>query len=329
MDRDKPQFSIIILCWNSDQTILKCLNALSGQTNHDFEILLVDNGSTKPVSTEMIEHYPDLRIRFFPLEKNLGFAEGNNFAAFKASADYIILLNGDAFPRADWIENIQQGIMKYPDSFFASKQIIADHPDRLDGTGDVYHVSGWAWRKSYNTLVSDLVDREGEVFSACGASAVFPTRAFKKVNGFDDDYFSYMEDIDLGFRLRLMGYRCMYLPSAVVFHVGSGSTSRRSDLAVYYSQRNVVWTYVKDMPGIWVWLLAPIHILANLLMIVLAISRKQGTVTMRAKRDALRDFASILKKRRQVQSTRVVSAWEVLKFIDWNPISPIIKLIHR
>jgi GT2 family glycosyltransferase len=329
MDSEKPQFSIIILCWNSGQTISQCLDALSVQTNQDFEIILIDNGSPVPISSELIKKYPALRIHLYSLEKNLGFAGGNNFAASKASADYLVLLNADAFPKADWLENIHNGITKYPNCFYTSKQIMADRPDRLDGTGDVYHVSGWAWRKSYNTLVSELEDREVEVFSACGAAAVFPSVVFRQVNGFDDDYFSYVEDIDLGFRLRLIGYRCMYLPSAVVLHMGSGSTSRRSDLAVYFSQRNLVWTFIKDMPGIWVWMLAPIHIFANLFMIALAISRKQGKITMKAKWDVFQNFGSIIQKRRQVQSTRVISSWKVIKTMDWNPVSPIIKLIHR
>jgi GT2 family glycosyltransferase len=329
MDSNKPQFSIILLCWNSANTISKCLDAMSAQTHKDFEIILLDNGSPVPISDEITKKYPALRIHFFALEKNLGFDGGNNFAASKANADYLVLLNADAFPKVDWLENIHSGIMKYPNCFYTSKQIMADRPDRLDGTGDVYHVSGWAWRKSYNTLVTELEDREGEVFSACGAAAVFPTQAFRQVNGFDDDYFSYLEDIDLGFRLRLIGYRCIYLPLAVVLHLGSGSTSRRSDLAVYYSQRNLVWTYIKDMPGIWVWVLAPIHLFANFVMIALSASRKQGKITLIAKWDAIRNFGSILLKRRQVQSTRVVSAWKVIKTLDWNPLSPFIKLIHR
>jgi GT2 family glycosyltransferase len=329
MDSTDPLFSVIILCWNSDQTISKCLDALAAQTYKDFEIILVDNGSSVPITSELVERYPYLRINFYPLEKNLGFAGGNNFAVSKVKTDYIVLLNADAFPKPDWIENIYQGVIKYPGSFFATKQINANQPDRLDGTGDVYHITGWVWRKSYNTLVSDYVDREGEVFSACGAAAVFPTLAFREVNGFDDEYFSYLEDIDLGFRLRLKGYRCIYLPAAIVFHVGSGSTSRRSDLAVYYSQRNLVWTFIKDMPGIWVWVLAPLHILANFFMIALSITRKQGKVTISAKWEAIRKFRSINQKRKQIQSTRVASAWKVIKIMDWNPISPMIKLIHR
>ena len=165
----------------------------------------------------------------------------------------------------------------------------------MDGMGDVYHISGLVWRRAHNSLISAVHNQEREVFSPCGAASVYPTGAFKKVNGFDEDYFSYSADIDLGFRLRPLGYQCIYLPDAVVYHVGSGSTSRRSDLSVYYGQRNLVWTFLKDMPGVFVWILAPFHLLANLVMVLIGIFRKQGGVTIRAKWDALLNLRGILR----------------------------------
>jgi GT2 family glycosyltransferase len=328
MDKVHPLFSILILCWNSNQTIVSCLDALDAQTIQDFEIILVDNGSTEPISKELLIRYSHLSIDFYTLEHNIGFAGGNNFAASHAKADYLVLLNADAFPNPDWLDSIRKGIIKYPNCFYASKLIMADHHERMDGMGDVYHVSGIVWRRSHNTLISKVNDREQEVFSSCGAAAVFPVSAFKQVNGFDEDYFSYNEDTDLGFRMRLMGYKCMYLPDAVVYHIGSGSTSRRSDLSVYYGQRNLVWTFIKDMPGIVVWILAPVHLLGNLLMIVLAIFRRQGAVTIRAKWDALRNISAIIRKRKVVQNTRSVPVQQLLRVMDWNPFSPISKLIH-
>jgi GT2 family glycosyltransferase len=324
-----PFFSIIILCWNSNSTIALCLESLNAQTNQDFEILLIDNGSTEPIPSELVEKYPHLTIKLFRLEDNVGFAGGNNFAATHASGNYLVLLNADAFPNQDWLDNIRNGISKYPNCFYASKLIMGNSPERLDGTGDVYHVSGLVWRKSHNTLISSFPDREMEVFSACGAAAVYPINAYRLVNGFDDDYFSYVEDIDLGFRLRFIGYRCIYLPNAVVQHVGSGSTSRRSDLSVYYGQRNLVWTYLKDMPGIFVWLLLPLHLLTNLLLIALGISRKQGLISLRSSRDALLKLPEVLQKRKKVQSTRTIPILKLMSRLDWNPFSPLNKLIHQ
>ena len=329
MDMKNPIFSIIILCWNSNPTITLCLEALNAQTINDFEILLIDNGSTEPISSDLVGKFPHLSIRFFRLEHNIGFAGGNNFATSHAAGNYLVLLNADAFPDEDWLEYIRRGILKYPNCFYASKLIMENSPERLDGTGDVYHVSGLVWRKSHNTLISSLPDQEMEVFSACGAAAVYPITAYRLVNGFDDDYFSYVEDIDLGFRLRLIGYRCIYLPSAVVHHVGSGSTSRRSDLSVYYGQRNLVWTFVKDMPGIFLWLLLPLHLLTNLILLALAVFRRQGLITLRAKWDALLKLPKMLNKRKQIQSSRTVPTRKLMSMMDWSPISPINKLIHK
>jgi len=329
MDQEHPFFSISILYWNSDQTIDACLDALNAQTDQDFEILLIDNGSTQPISRRLIEKYSRLPINLFTLEHNFGFAGGNNFASAKAKAEYLVLLNADAFPRPDWLENIRDEIRHHPGCFFSSKLIMANDPCRLDGTGDIYHVSGLVWRRSYNTKISSFPEKEQEVFSACGAAAVYPLNAFKQVNGFDEDYFSYVEDIDLSFRLRIRGYKCIYLPNAVVNHVGYGSTYRRSDLAVYYGQRNLVWTFFKNMPGIFVWILAPLHLLSNLLMITLGIFRRQGKITIKSKWDALRNLTLIFQKRKLVQSTRSVPIHRLLLAMDWNPISPMIKLIHK
>jgi GT2 family glycosyltransferase len=329
MDTPTPYFSVVILCWNSNQTIAACLEALDSQIMKDFEVLLVDNGSSKPISSDLVGKFPRLIIKLYTLGHNAGFAGGNNYAAARACGSYLILLNADAFPTPDWLERIQAGIEKFPGCFFASRLVMANHPERLDGAGDVYHVSGLAWRNSFNTLISKVNDREGEVFSACAAASAYPLDAFKRVNGFDEDYFSYIEDVDLGFRLRLLGYKCIYLPTASVYHVGSASTARRSDLAVYYGQRNLVWTFFKDMPGMYVWLLAPLHILTNLLQVALAILRHQGRITWKAKVDAVRGLSKVWQKRRQIQGTRTVPVQSLLSAMDWNPFSPVSKLVHR
>jgi GT2 family glycosyltransferase len=324
-----PYFSIIILCWNTNQYLFACLRSLNNQTWKDFEILIVDNGSPEPISKTYFADFNNLSISFFQLKDNIGFAAGNNFAAAHARGEFLVLLNADAFPEPDWLETIRNAITKYPHCFFASKLIMANHPQKLDGEGDVYHISGLVWRKSYNTLESESSQKEGEVFSACGAAAVYPKEAFAMVNGFDDDYFAYLEDVDLGFRLRLAGYKCMYLPGAVVFHIGSGSTNPRSDLSVYYGHRNLVWTFFKDMPGVFVWILSPLHILVNLLMIIISFSRKQGIVSLRAKFDAFNNFSMIIQKRKTVQSMRRISAIQLIKHMNWNPFSPFVRFLHK
>lgn len=324
-----PFFSIIILCWKSNQFISACLESLNNQTDQDFEILLVDNGSPDPIEHLNLTKYSELRIKFFKLKANVGFAAGNNHAAEFAKGKFLILLNADAFPNPDWIKNVREGINKYSNSFFASNLIMANHPEKHDGKGDAYHFSGLVWRKSNNTLITKKFETEREVFSACGAAAIYPREAFEKVKGFDPDYFSYLEDVDLGFRLRLIGYKCIFLPNAVVKHVGSGSTGVKSDFSVYYGHRNLVWTFIKDMPGVFLWLLLPFHLFVNLAQIFVYILRGQGKITWQAKVDAIKDLPHIIEKRRLVQQARSVPSVHIIRNMDWNPLSPFIKALKK
>lgn len=327
--RINPFFSIIILCWKSNQFIFACLESLINQTDQDFEILLVDNGSPDPIENLDLTKYSELQIRLFKLKTNVGFAAGNNHAAEFARGKFLILLNADAFPDPDWIKNVRGGIKKYSNCFFASHLIMANHPERHDGKGDAYHFSGLVWRKSYNTLISKEFETEHEVFSACGAAAIYPREAFEKVKGFDPDYFSYLEDVDLGFRLRLIGYKCIFLPHAVVKHVGSGSTGAKSDFSAYYGHRNLVWTFIKDMPGIFLWLLLPFHISVNLAQILVYVLRGQGKITVQAKLDAIKDLPKVIEKRRHVQQTRTVPPLNIIRKMDRNPLSPFIKALKK
>ena len=136
-----------------------------------------------------------------------------------ARGQWLALLNADAFPEPDWLERLLEAAETIPNAFFASRQIQANSTELLDGEGDVYHISGLAWRRNYGLPVLEKFDTE-EIFSSCAAAALYPRQAFLDAGGFDEDYFSYHEDVDLGFRLRLKGLRCFYVPKAVVYHVG-------------------------------------------------------------------------------------------------------------
>ncbi|PKO09671.1 MAG: glycosyltransferase family 2 protein [Chloroflexi bacterium HGW-Chloroflexi-2] len=326
-EKQNPKFSIIILFWNNGQYFQKCLDSLSNQIVNDFEIIIIDNGSQEPIIQELLQDFPNLQIELIQLPENIGFSAGNNLGVEHSRGKYIITLNADAFPEKEWLENIHKAIEKYPDCFFASKLIIANDPVKIDGAGDVYHFTGQVWRKYHNYEEKSLQLKEKEVFSACGAAAIYPKEAFLKVGGFDPDYFSYVEDIDLGFRLRLAGYNCIFLPDAVVHHVGSGSTGKKSDFSVYYGQRNLVWTFMKNMPGLLFWMLLPFHVILNILAIGLSLIRKQGKVTIKAKIDALNCLPGILSKRRNIQKNRQVSIFHIIQVVDWNFISPLKKLL--
>ncbi len=318
-----PLVTIVIVTWNSKNYLPRCLHALSAQTNKNFEILIIDNGSTDQEYLDVEGEYPELRLIIKKINENLGFAVANNIGAHLACGKYLALLNTDAFPEPDWLEQLLKAAEDHPEfNFFASRQIQANTPDLLDGTGDAYHVSGLAWRQNYNRLASAYGSQSCEVFSACAASALYSRDDFLKTGGFDEDYFSYFEDVDLSFRLRLAGGRCLYVPQAVVYHVGSASTGKESDFSFYYGYRNLVWTFFKDMPATLFWIYLPRHMLMNIYRSAVFLLRKNNGVILKSQVDAFRALPSILRKRKQVQKLRTVASRELHRIMTKEPFFP-------
>ena len=144
---------------------------------------------------------------------------------------------------------------------------------------------------------------------------MYRTASFKAVGGFDESFFCYLEDIDLGFRMQLRGYTGLYVPDALVYHIGSAISGIQSDFSVYHGHRNLVWAYIKNMPLPILLITLPYHLLLNMLSIVYFVYRGQGRIILKAKKDALLGIPEILKKRHKVQSNRLVSnryVWSIL-----------------
>ena len=315
--------SILITPWNSGAYLPRCLECLVAQTVQDFEIIIVDNGSTDGSLDDLEAQWPDLNLSIERLGENRGYTVANNLGARLALGKWLALLNTDAFPEPDWLENLLKAAEKYPAySFFASRQLQAKDPQLLDGCGDALHVSGQAWRWFYNYPADRYGLEPREVFSACGAAALYERTAFLAVAGFDEDFFSYLEDIDLSFRLRLRGYRCLYVPQAVVHHIGSASLGLLSDFAFYYAHRNFIWCFLKNMPPGLLWRYLPAHLAVNLTYLMHYALRGRGQVLWRAKRDALRGLGMILKKRAEIQKTVTVTDADLLKTMETGWLDP-------
>jgi GT2 family glycosyltransferase len=314
--------SVIIVNWNGERFLARCLAALMEQTVTPHEIILVDNASSDG-SVEIVRQYPSVRLMIQSL--NTGFARGNNLAIAATSAEskWIVLLNPDAFAEPLWLEKLLDAAKSNPEfEMFGSKLVNAADPALQDGDGDAYHMSGLVWRMGHGVPVSNTVEVVREVFSPCAAAALYRRSILCANGGFDEDYFCYVEDVDLGFRLRLAGYRCLYVPESVAHHVGSGTTGgQHSEFALYHGHRNLVWTFVKDMPGILFWLLLPLHLLLNLVSIIWLALRGQGGIIWRAKCDALMGLPKMWRKRQQLQKTRVATIAEIWRQLDKRIIS--------
>jgi GT2 family glycosyltransferase len=321
--------TIIIVNWNCGELLAECLRCLKMQTFKSARVLVVDNASSD--GSIAAAGIPANNIELLQMDFNLGFAAANNRALAQCNTEFVALLNPDALPEPDWLECLLAAARSNPEvAAFGSRQLCHDNPEILDGTGDTYHMSGLAWRERYGMRQQsqDLISRE--IFSPCAAAALYRRQVLLDAGGFDEDFFCYVEDVDLGFRLHLSGYKALYVPDAVVRHVGSASTGGEwSDFAVYHGFRNPVWVFIKNMPGILFWLLLPLHVALNLASILLFSIRGQGRVILKSKKDAFLGIPRMWRKRREIQKNRVGSIGAIWKALDKRIIIPFNPHVRR
>lgn len=314
---DVFRYTVTIVNWNSWDILARCLEKLQQQTFQNFNVLVIDNASDVPAPSDLLTRYPNITL--IQNQSNVGFAAANNQAVnLLTDTEWMVLLNPDAFPEPDWLAQLLDAAKKNPDyAMFASRQLMDGKQNLLDGDGDVYHISGLVWRAGHGRMVSEADDQPREIFSPCAAAALYRRDALLAVGGFDEDFFCYVEDVDLGFRLRLMGHRCLLVPTAVVHHIGSATTGgQRSDFSIYHGHRNLVWTFVKNMPSCLFWLLLPLHMAMNLATLCLFTIRGKGHVIFLSKRDAIKGLPQMWAKRKQIQAVRVATIQNIWQILD-------------
>ncbi|MCR5237457.1 MAG: glycosyltransferase family 2 protein [Lachnospiraceae bacterium] len=239
--------SVIIPNYNGADFIKECIDSLKLQEYKDFEIIVVDNGS-KDDSADLVEReYPGIRLK--RLDQNYGFSRAVNEGLRMSEAPFVILLNSDTRVEAGFVGALVSAI-KSDESVFsvASKMIQMKRPDKLDGAGDLYSAFGWAYARGKGRS-SEGYTKTAKVFSACGGAAIYRRSILDEIGWFDEFHFAYLEDTDIGYRARIMGYKNIYCPEAKVYHVGSGATgSRYNDFKIRISARNNMYVIMKNMP---------------------------------------------------------------------------------
>ena len=277
---------------------------------------------------ELFSELPD--TVFVKNDINYGFAKANNRLLKLAEGfEWVLLLNPDAFLSSDCLKNLIQTTQQYPEySVFGCRLLKGDNPVLLDGDGDCYHVSGLAWRKMHGRPAIGRQHGPQEVFSVCAAAAMYRLDAIREVGGFDEDFFCYFEDVDLGFRLRLYGYRSLLVPSAIAMHVGSASTGGpHSDFALYYGHRNLVWTFIKNMPTLFFVLFICAHLALNVISFAWFAHMGKGRVIAAAKIDALINIKKMWVKRRKIQRDKSVDIVGLLRLMDKSLIPRMDRLL--
>jgi GT2 family glycosyltransferase len=310
-----PDISVVIVNFNGVQHLQACLTALLAQEGPSFEVILVDNASTDGSADFVREHYPLVRV--IVTTANLGFAGGNNRGAADARAPLLAFLNNDTRVEPGWLSALRDGLGWSSDVALVTSRIVYMHdPTLLDSAGDGVTRAGGAFKRGHGAPASQHLHRR-EVFAACGAAFLIVRAVFEEVGGFDEDFFLSHEDVDLSYRVRLRGYRCVYMPEAVVRHVGSASLGRTSASSVYYGQRNLEWVYLKNTPSLIFWTSLPLHAIYLAAALVYFTWAGKLPVFLSAKWAALKGAPAMLRKRRLVQNTRRATAAEI-----WHLLEP-------
>jgi len=201
-----------------------------------------------------------------------------------------------------------------------STQYLALEPEKFDGLGDEYHAFGVAWRAGFGKPVEPITSREA--FAPCGAGAFYDRHVFQKLGGFDESFFCYHEDVDLAFRMRLAGYRCVQSAETIIDHVSSAISGRASEFAVYHGTRNRIWTFFNNMPWPLLLLLTLPHLMSNLAFLSVSIFRKgRFKPTFRGMRDGF--FTR--PQSRLAKIKRKASLMDLLRAMGWNPL----KVVNR
>ena len=241
--------TIVIPNYNGKHFMEPCLSSLSEQTYKNFHILVVDNASSDGSIEYMEENYPDIEL--IKLQKNFGFSKAVNIGIQHSRTPYVILLNNDTTVDTRYVEEMVKAIEKSPKIFsVSSKMIQMYHPELIDSAGDLYTLLGWGVCRGCGRPVSNY-QKYDEIFTACAGAAIYRRSVFDEIGYFDENHFAYLEDIDIGYRARIYGYYNMYCPTALVYHVGSGTSgSKYNSFKVKLAARNNLYLNYKNMPAL-------------------------------------------------------------------------------
>ena len=270
------------------------------------EIILVDNASTDGSAEFVRTHFP--RVRVIVLAENRGFSGGNNAGAREARGDYVAFLNNDTVADSSWLCALRAGIELASGFALATSRIVYMHDAGvIDSAGDGLFRWGGAFKRHHGEPV-ESADTAAEVFGVCGGAFLMPKAVFHELGGFDDDFFASHEDVDLSYRVRLRGYRCRYVPEAIVRHHGSATLGTVSTRAVFHGQRNLEWMYLKNTPASLLVRTLPGHLLYNAAAAIhFARLGLLGTF-LRAKGAALAGLPVVLRKRVAIQRASTIGA---------------------
>jgi GT2 family glycosyltransferase len=265
IDPERPLVSVIIVNWNGRRYLDTCLSSLKAQTFSDYEVILVDNGSTDGSMDFIEQHYRDF-LSVISLPENRGFTGGNNAGIARARGIYVALLNNDTEVDREWLARLVDCIQSDDRIGMAGSKILNyDRREEIDNTGHLIYPDGLNRGRGRLERDHGQYDFQTEILFPSGCAALYQKKMLDEVGGFDETFFAYGDDADIGLHGRFLGYQAAYCPKAVVFHRYSGTSGMYSTAKAFYVERNRLWVLIKYFPLEWI-LISPYFTMKRLFL---------------------------------------------------------------
>jgi GT2 family glycosyltransferase len=299
-----PDVTVAVLSYDGRHLLEVILPSLARQVFRDFEVIVVDNGSSDDTVSWLGEHWPEVDVISLP--ENVGVTPALNVCARAGRGALLALFNNDIELEPDCLGELVSALERHPEAGWAAAKLLDFHQrDVIDGAGDVFTWGATGGRRGHGERDSGQFEQPRAIFGACGGAALYRRKTLELVGPFDEDFFAFYEDVDWDLRAQLAGFSCRYVPTAVVYHMGSATLGRGlTDFTRYHLWRNALWIVAKDLPAGALARHAHQLALGQLVNLRMAVRERKLNIWWRALRDALRGMPRALGKRRAVQARR-------------------------
>lgn len=330
-----PLVSVVILNWNGGTYAEEAIASVLKQNYPEYELIVVDNGSVDFSLQTIKDRFKD-KLRLIENKANVGFAAGNNIGIRQARGEYVALLNNDAVADLSWLKELVTIAQTDPViGMCASKVLNYFERDIIDTVGHLVYRDGLNRGRGRLEKDSGQYDNIEEIFFPSGAAALYRKAMLDEIGLFDEDFFAYGEDADIGIRGKLAGWKCIYVPKAIAYHRYSASSFAYSPMKAFFVERNRVWVALKNFP-LAVLVLSPLYTFKRYFLQTYAVSFKKGAagkfaakhspiyllyILFKANLSAMGKIFIMCKKRRQIKKMTRVSHKEIVSWFHNFEIS--------